>query len=103
VDLALRDTIFDFGKGTAFYLNGDDIPSSDLLEAEILKLVSSYSKVAKVKRLFIDEITAIDSWEKVIKRLWDRGELRDILVVTTGSKATDLRRGSENFLAGKED
>lgn len=46
-----------------------------------------------VRRLFIDEITAVADWERGLKRVIDRGELRSVLVVTTGSRATDLRRG----------
>jgi predicted AAA+ superfamily ATPase len=36
-------------------------------------------------------------WEKSIKRLIDAGELNRVLLVTTGSKATDLRRGFEKL------
>ncbi len=35
--------------------------------------------------------------EVVLKLLIDRGELRDVLVVTTGSRAGDLRHGSERL------
>jgi len=50
-----------------------------------------------VRRLFIDEITAVDHWERALKLLVDRGELRRVLVVTTGFRATDLRRGAERL------
>jgi len=50
-----------------------------------------------VKRLFVDEISAVPRWERALKRLADRGELRQVLVVTTGSKATDIRRGAERL------
>jgi predicted AAA+ superfamily ATPase len=50
-----------------------------------------------VRRLFIDEITAVADWERGLKRALDRGWLRAVLVVTTGSRATDLRRGSERL------
>ncbi|GMR23766.1 MAG: hypothetical protein BMS9Abin37_2230 [Acidobacteriota bacterium] len=36
-------------------------------------------------------------WERALKRIADRGELRHVLVVTTGSRATDIRRGSERL------
>ena len=48
-----------------------------------------------MRRLFIDEITALPQWEVAVKRLADRRVLRDVLLVTTGSRATDIRRGSE--------
>ncbi len=50
-----------------------------------------------MRRLFIDEITAIEHWERALKRLADQGKLTKILVVTTGSKANDLRRGAERL------
>ncbi|MBI4126761.1 MAG: ATP-binding protein [Deltaproteobacteria bacterium] len=50
-----------------------------------------------MKRLFIDEITAVEDWERAVKRVIDNGLYQDILIVTTGSKATDLRRGAERL------
>ncbi|PNT85787.1 ATP-binding protein [Coxiella burnetii] len=93
----LRQSIIDFGPASAFYLNGDDILERDRLEQAIQKLLPAFSKQAAVRRLFIDEITAIPNWEVVLKKLSDRGHLGDILIVTTGSNATDLRRGFERL------
>jgi len=93
----IRKTVTDFGAGTAFYLNGDELRSSrDLVEA-IRTLLPLFSATAPIRRIFIDEITAIDDWETGLKRLFDAGELRDVLVITTGSKAADLRHGSERL------
>lgn len=93
----IDQTIKQFGRGTAYYLNGDNIPHADTLEQAIDSLCHAYSKDATIKRLFIDEITAIPHWEVAIKRLADQGKLKEILLVTTGSKATDLRRGAERL------
>jgi predicted AAA+ superfamily ATPase len=62
-----------------------------------LKLENSFRKDTPIKRIFVDEITSIPKWELIFKRLWDQGHLRDILVITTGSKAFDLRRGAERL------
>jgi predicted AAA+ superfamily ATPase len=97
LDTELKWTIQKFGKGTAFYLNGDELSSLDQLEEEMKALHSAYDKSAKVKRLFIDEITAIKDWQKAIKRIIDQGLFRDVLIVTTGSKASDLRHGTERL------
>lgn len=97
LEMNLRDSIQEFGKGTAYYLNGDDITSAEQLDSELSALYSAYVPHAKVRRLFIDEITAIPDWERALKRILDRGLYRDVLVVTTGSKATDLRRGLERM------
>ncbi len=90
-------TIKEFGSGTAYYLNGDYIPDLAALEQAIDALSHAFSQEAPVRRLFIDEITAVPDWEVAIKRLADQGKLEKILVVTTGSSATDLRRGAERL------
>jgi len=93
----IYNTIQEFGAGSAFYLNGEYILDMDLLEKEIENLINSFTNNTTIRRIFIDEITAIPNWEIALKRLSDRGKLRDILLITTGSKATDLRRGTEKL------
>jgi len=93
----LRSTIRNYGSGSAYYLNGDEIPNARALAEALGKLLPSFNAHAAVRRLFIDEIAAIDDWESVLKRSIDSGELRSTLVVTTGSKAKDLRRGAERL------
>lgn len=93
----IKKTIEQYGPGSAFYLNGEYLTDVDQLEHAITDLLSSFSVKATVKRLFIDEITAIARWEVALKRLADSGQLRDVLVVTTGSKMTDIRRASERL------
>lgn len=93
----IAETIQSFGPGSALYLNGDEIIHAEGLLEAIRLLAQMFRPGAEVKRLFIDEITAIIQWEKALKRAIDAGELKDILVVTTGSKATDLRRGVERL------
>ncbi len=93
----IQKTIQEFGPGSGFYLNGDDIPRAADLAERIRALLPAYSPRATVKRLFIDEITAIEGWTGALKKLLDAGELRGVLVVTTGSRAHDLRRGNERL------
>jgi len=93
----IRTTVHDFGPGTAFYLNGDAIPDAERLYAQVGELVPLFRPTAGVRRLFVDEITAVPDWQRALKRLADEGLLRKMLVVTTGSKALDLRRGSERL------
>ncbi len=91
------ETIKNFGAGSAFYLNGDFLADSQALADALDTLVVSFNKTSKVKRIFIDEITSIKNWELILKRMVDNGTLEDVLVVTTGSKATDLHRGAERL------
>lgn len=86
-----------FGPGSAYYLNGDELASSDELFDLVSLLSTSFSKEAKQRRLFIDEITAVPQWERALKRAADQRVIKDVLVVTTGSKAFDLRRGPERL------
>lgn len=97
LDLNLRDSIYHFGKGCAYYLNGDAIPSSEALYAELVRLSQGFAKSAQVRRIFVDEITAVTDWERAVKRAVDEGALRNVLLITTGSRATDLRRGAERL------
>ena len=97
LDTNLRWSAQEFGKGSSYYLNGDEIGTLDELAEEMTTLYSAYSKDAKVKRLFIDEITAVSNWEKAVKRVIDQGLYKDVLIITTGSKASDLRHGSERL------
>ncbi|HSX19643.1 MAG TPA: ATP-binding protein [Gammaproteobacteria bacterium] len=93
----IKATIQKFGVGTALYLNGDEIKDYVELIAILRQMLNWFPKDAQLKRIFIDEITAIAEWERALKLLVDAGELADILVITTGSKATDLHRGAERL------
>ena len=97
LECRIAETIHTFGAGSAVYLNGDVIDSVRTLREEILRVVELFRPDVAVKRLFIDEISAIDGWEKAVKYLIDTGPLRDVLVITTGSKASDLRRSAERL------
>ena len=93
----LRRSVVEHGPASAYYLNGDEIADARGLTEAVRRLAPAFSARAQARRLFIDEITAIPDWETALKRLVDAGELRDVLVVTTGSKAADLRRGAERL------
>ena len=93
----IYNTIQQFKGGSAFYLNGDQLSDHHVLEKEISALVSAFPDQTPIRRIFIDEITAIPRWELALKRLADQGRLKEVLVITTGSKATDLRRGGEKL------
>jgi predicted AAA+ superfamily ATPase len=95
--MQLLGTLEEFGKGSAFFLNGDFIYSHQEFETKLLELENSFAKKAKVKRIFIDEISQVKDWQRVLKRLIDAGHLKDALIVTTGSNAADLLRGAERL------
>jgi predicted AAA+ superfamily ATPase len=93
----LRETIEAHGAASAFFLDGDHLRDADHLADEILRLAHAFRRDSTVRRLFIDEITAVPDWARGLKRVLDRGELHNVLVVTTGSHASDLRHGRERL------
>ena len=101
LEYQLRETLRQFGPGTALFLNGDYIAGPDELESDIESLMNYFPEGASVRRLFIDEITAVAGWQKAIKRLADRGVLRKVLLITAGSKASDILREAE-LLPGRK-
>lgn len=97
LEAALRDSVELYGPASAAYLNGDYIKDADALESDMSELLGLLSREARARRLFVDEITSVSNWQLAVKRLADAGRLADVLLVTTGSKATDLRRGAERL------
>src|ERR1700722_19877994 len=65
-----------YGAGSAYFLYGDDITDADELETRVLEVVSLFRPKAAVQRLFIDEISAVPNWERALKLIADRGQLR---------------------------
>ena len=95
LELQVLATVKEFGPGTAYYLNGDFIIDADALDQAIRDLVPLFRRDAPVRRLFIDEITAVKEWQRALKRLVDGAVLKEVLGGTTGSKAADLLQGNE--------
>ncbi len=93
----LKKSVETFGPGSTFYLNGEHILEATALEEKLDSLIQVFNIKTNIRRIFIDEITAIDNWELILKKMVDDNRLRNVLVVTTGSKATDLHRGSERL------
>jgi predicted AAA+ superfamily ATPase len=93
----IKKTVETYGPGSAFTLNGDELRDGQALIEQTRMLLSLYAVNAPVRRLFIDEITAVKDWTRALKTLLDSGELRRVLLVTTGSKAADLRHGAERL------
>ena len=93
----IYDHIQQNGPNSTLYLNGDELLNADALQKIIRDYLPLLSTTKTVPKIFIDEITAIPHWEQAIKRLYDAGETRHVLIITTGSKAIDLRRGTERL------
>ncbi|AAD35701.1 conserved hypothetical protein [Thermotoga maritima MSB8] len=69
---------------------------------ELIETMKAYfqifeRKAGETRYLFIDEITAVEDWQKSIKYLVDIGLLENSLLILTGSSAFDLKRSSERL------
>ena len=63
--------------------------------ADIYMLVTEYlamsgGRGSSRRFIFLDEVTGIRHWDKGVKKLLDRGSLRNCTVVATGSHAADV-------------
>lgn len=47
--------------------------------------------------IFLDEISSVRKWQMAIKRLWDRGSLKNCTVLATGSHTVDLTYTTERL------
>jgi len=80
----------------------------DLLEGQDqVALVESVKRAKRLARhdgasiVLLDEVTAIDRWQRGVKAIWDDGTIRGDVVVCTGSSAIDLQRGAAERLPGR--
>ncbi len=78
LELELRATVERFGPGSGYFLNGDELSNAADLERQIVSTVALFAPDARIRRLFIDEITAVADCETAIKRLADQGILKDV-------------------------
>jgi hypothetical protein len=67
LELMLRESLEENGKGSAYFLNGDEFSDEDELEARIVETVTAFNPGARTKRLFVDEISAVPRWERALK------------------------------------
>jgi len=85
-----------------FYWTCDLVEDREKLAQIIEEYIAFARKFFSDKRLylFVDEISSVKDWQYAIKYLYDTGQLRNCLVLLTGSHSIDLRRATEN-LAGR--
>jgi len=84
-----------------FYINFEDnrlegITSKGL--SEIIELYRKYNPESKTMYLFLDEVQNINGWEKFIRRLLERGDVR---IFITGSSSKLLSREIATTLRGR--
>lgn len=78
------------------WLNVETVRTISQLEELIEQTVAHFSP----KLLCIDEITSVNGWQRVIKKLRDTGVLSSRCLLLTGSSARDLKAGAER-MAGR--
>ena len=97
METELKASAQKYGPGSTYYLNGDELTDHHSLFEAIRNLLPQFHSRTVIRRIFIDEITAVPEWERALKRLADQGLISDVLIITTGSKMVDLRRGTERL------
>lgn len=78
------------------WLNFDTVRT--MAQAEEILLTAIEPRLPQA--IFIDEITALIGWQRVIKKLRDTTKLASTAILMTGSSAYDLRAGAER-MAGR--
>jgi len=76
------------------YIRCDELTTSkELVEAiELQKSVFD-----SFEYLFLDEISNVEKWEGTIKNMYDNGELKNAVVIISGSNAIRIRKSTEYF------
>ncbi len=89
--------LLDRGKPpkSILYARCDEVASAGGLR----EIIESFLALAKCGEyfLFLDEITAVDGWEKVLKGFVDDGDFAHAAVSVGGSNALQLQKGAELF------
>ncbi len=101
LERVLQESIEQHGAGSGLYLNGDEIRDFQDLIEQIRILLSLFPPHTRVKRMFIDEITAIENWQKALKRLADAGEIHDVLIWQGGGHELNFVVKENHFLEVK--
>jgi len=66
-------------------------------DRELVALVKKLIKDTKTRLLLLDEITSVSRWQKAIKYLIGKDEIKNIDLILSGSSATDIKRGAERL------
>ena len=70
---------------------------------EAMKYFLSRARLHSQERtiIFLDEVSALGDWSRIIKGMIDSGELKNSILVVTGSHAIEVLRGEEK-LSGRK-
>lgn len=82
------------------YFNAEEVtPQNPQRLAELIDSYLSWVRAQQTSRLYVllDEATYIRDWQRGIKILADKGRLRGVTLLATGSHAMGLRRGAERL------
>ncbi len=105
VKLLIKDLLKKVNEKAVFFWNCDEV--IDFRELSLI--IREYLEVCKVqnikeKYLFLDEISRVKNWQRLIKSMVDSGELRDCCLLITGSNTLDIKYSVERLpgRTGKE-
>ncbi|PWU19969.1 MAG: hypothetical protein C5B49_05010 [Bdellovibrio sp.] len=79
-----------------YWLNFESLRTIEQANEKLRKL----AKINKSRVIFVDEVTSILNWQRLMKALKDEGLFRKATFILTGSSAHDLKKGAER-MAGR--
>ncbi|MEW6528829.1 MAG: ATP-binding protein [Candidatus Micrarchaeota archaeon] len=98
--LIVKKLLFEQNKPPAsvLYWSCEDIGT----HSELVDLIQSYLTVVKPYNysehiILLDEITFVKEWSRAIKLLADRGYLKNVALIMTGSSTVDLKYGMDRL------
>ena len=78
------------------YFNCDLLHSKE----DLVKVLRKYAELlqpAGIKYIFLDEVSYVSEWQLGEKHLYDSGELKDTVLVITGSYSIDIKKAFEKL------
>jgi len=81
-----------------FYYSCDLVEGPSQLVEILQQYIESTDFITEYSRyIFLDEISAVQNWQKGIKHIVDLGKLANITLIMTGSHSLDIRKAAERL------
>jgi uncharacterized protein len=98
IKLLIRELLKKENKFSVFYLDVETVKDLE----ELREIFFAYEKIkkennVKTSYIFLDEVTNLKDWWKVVKGLIDIGFFKDDVIVATGSATLNILKEKESF------
>jgi predicted AAA+ superfamily ATPase len=98
IKLLIRELLKKENKFSVFYLDVETVKDLE----ELREIFFAYEKIkkennVKTSYIFLDEVTNLKDWWKIVKGLIDIGFFKDDVIVATGSATLNILKEKESF------